>query len=39
MIKIDGKELAISQILQDPILFKLISDEEEPMLQPRYFKK
>lgn len=39
LVKVDGKEIPISRILSDPILFKLISDEEEPMLQTRYLEK
>lgn len=39
LVKVDGKEIPISRILSDPILFKLISDEEEPVLQTRYFEK
>jgi hypothetical protein len=39
LVKVDGKEIPISRILSDPILFKLISDEEEPVLQTRYLEK
>lgn len=39
LVKVDGKEILISRILSDPILFKLISDEEKPMLQTRYLEK
>lgn len=39
LVKVDGKEILISRILSDPILFKLISDEEEPVLQTRYLEK
>ncbi len=33
---LDGETVNIKSILTDPILFKMISDEAEPMQQPRY---
>jgi len=38
-VMVDGMELSVTQILRDPILFKLLSKEDDPMLQPRYFEK
>ncbi|WP_157807167.1 hypothetical protein [Algoriphagus formosus] len=38
-VMVDGMELSVTQILRDPILFKLLSNEDDPMLQPRYFEK
>jgi hypothetical protein len=36
-VKIDGKPYFISEILKDPVLFRLFSNEEVPMSQPFYF--
>ncbi|WP_439474684.1 hypothetical protein [Algoriphagus formosus] len=38
-VMVDEMELSVTQILRDPILFKLLSNEDDPMLQPRYFEK
>lgn len=35
-IIIDGESRLISEILSDPVLFRLFSNEEEPMMQPVY---
>lgn len=35
-IKIDGVECDIKQALKDPLLYKLLSDEEGPMSRPTY---
>lgn len=35
-IKIDGVEYDIQQALKDPLLFKLLSDEDTPMSRPTY---
>jgi len=35
-IIIDGKLMLIDSILKDPVLFKLISDEEQPLKQTSY---
>ena len=33
---LDGAEFSITEILKDPVLFKLISNEDKPMEQPFY---
>jgi hypothetical protein len=37
-IMIDGKPALMSEILKDPVLFKIFSDEEKPMEQTGYIK-
>lgn len=36
VIRIDGKETSLQQVLADPVLYKIVSDEPGPMLNPRY---
>ncbi|WP_288371894.1 hypothetical protein [uncultured Algoriphagus sp.] len=38
-VMVDGMVLSVTQILRDPVQFKLLSKEDNPMLQPRYFEK
>jgi len=38
-VLIDGKPKLFTEILQDPILFKIFSDEDAPMRQPAYRKQ
>ncbi len=38
-VLIDGKPKLFTEILQDPILFKIFSDEDAPMKQPAYRKQ
>lgn len=38
-VKIDGKTALLSNILQDPILFRLFSNEDKPMEKSRYTGK
>jgi hypothetical protein len=33
---LDGEVVSVAQILSDPILFKLLSNEDQPMKQPAY---
>lgn len=35
-VLIDGKPRLLSEILKDPVFFRLFSNEEEPILQPAY---
>lgn len=37
-VLIDGKPKLFTEILQDPVLFKIFSDEDTPMKQPAYRK-
>lgn len=36
---LDGQEVSVSQILSDPVLFKILSDEDKPMEQTVYLEK
>jgi hypothetical protein len=33
---LDGKPALVSDLLKDPVLFRVFSDEDEPMKQPFY---
>ena len=37
-VLIDGKPFLITDILKDPVMFKIFSDEDSPMEQPVYIK-
>lgn len=38
-VLLDGQPALLSDILKDPLLFKVFSDEDSPMLQPTYLSK
>lgn len=38
-VLIDRKSVLFTDILKDPVLYKIFSDEDEPMLQPKYIKE
>jgi hypothetical protein len=36
-IILDGKRALVSDLLKDPVLFRILSDEETPMVEPFYY--
>jgi hypothetical protein len=34
---LDGRPALVSDILKDPVLFRVLSDEDEPMMEPLYY--
>jgi hypothetical protein len=35
-VKVDGRPVMITDILKDPVLFRMVTDEEKSLLMPRY---